>query len=144
MDRSRPGSKHHVACHGRGTPLVVITTGGNIPDVTQAINLIDAIPAVAGQPGRPRKRPDVVLADKGYDSAKVRTALTKRRIQHFIPKRGTKGIIGLGKIRWVVEQTIAHLHQFKRLATRWERTLIIHQGLTSLACALICYRRLPT
>jgi len=34
------------------------------------------------------------------------------------------------------------LHQFKRLATRWERRLDLHDSLISLACALICWRRL--
>ena len=48
----------------------------------------------------------------------------------------------LGKLRYVVEQTFALLHQFRRLAVRWERRLDIHDGLVSLACALICWRRL--
>ncbi|GAB3661567.1 hypothetical protein [Glycomyces tarimensis] len=50
--------------------------------------------------------------------------------------------IGLGRIRWVVEQAIAHFHQFKRLTIRWERHLFMHQGFTKLAAALICWRRL--
>ncbi|GAA3348553.1 hypothetical protein GCM10020358_67410 [Amorphoplanes nipponensis] len=51
-------------------------------------------------------------------------------------------IKGLGKLRYVVEQSIALLHQFRRLAIRWERRLDIHDGLVSLACALIYWRRL--
>ncbi|CAM3243178.1 Transposase IS4-like domain-containing protein [Stackebrandtia soli] len=127
-----------MACDGNGVPLAVLTTGANVNDVTCAIELVDAIPPIAGRPGRPRRRPDTVLADKGYDSRRVREAVQHRRITPIIPKRGTKGIIGLGKIRWVVERTISWLHQYKRLATRWEVHTDLHNGLISLACALIC------
>ncbi len=34
------------------------------------------------------------------------------------------------------------LHQFRPLAVRGERRLDIHDGLVSLACVLICWRRL--
>ena len=49
---------------------------------------------------------------------------------------------GLGKFGYVVEQTFALLHQLRRLAVRWERRLDIHDGLVSLACAMICWCRL--
>jgi transposase len=120
----------------------VITTGGNVPDIKAAPDLIDAIPPVAGRPGRPRRRPDTILADGGYDSAAFREWLRSKRIEPIIPQRDRKKIIGLGRIRWVVEQAIAHLHQFKRLAVRWERRLDLHQGFAALAAALICSRRL--
>lgn len=129
-------------CDGNGVPLRVITTGGNVPDVTQAIALVDGIRPVRGRPGRPRRRPEALLADKGYDSRAARDQITARQIMPIIPFRGTKGIAGLGKLRYVVEQTISHLHQFKRLAIRWERRLDIHDALVSLACTLICHRRL--
>lgn len=120
----------------------MITTGGNVNDVSMALDLVDGIAPVAGRPGRPRRRPDALLADKGYDSDRVRRELTRRRIIPIISSRGTKGIHGLGKLRYVVEQTLALLHQFTRLAVRWERHLDLHQALVSLACALICRRRL--
>ena len=121
-----------------------MTTGGNIADITTADDLVEAIPAVAGRRGRPRKRPDAILADKGYDSRRFRESLQAKGIMPVIPKRGTSGIIGLGKIRWVVERTISWLHQYKRLALRWEHHTDLHNGLVSLACSLICYRKLKT
>ncbi|MFI7239938.1 hypothetical protein [Streptomyces cyaneofuscatus] len=48
----------------------------------------------------------------------------------------------MGKLRHVVEQTFALLHQFKRLAVRWERRTERHDAFVSLACSLICFRRL--
>jgi hypothetical protein len=35
-------------CHGNGAPLKVITTGANVPDISKAIDLLDAVPPVAG------------------------------------------------------------------------------------------------
>jgi transposase len=97
---------------------------------------------VAGRPGRPRRRPDSLLGDKGYDSNPNREELRRRRILPVISSKGAPNIKGLGKLRYVVEQTFALLHQFKRLAVRWERRTELHGGFVSLACCLICWRRL--
>lgn len=59
-----------------------------------------------------------------------------------ISRKGSANINGLGKLRYVVEQTFALLHQFKRLAVRWERRTVLHDAFVSLACILICWRRL--
>jgi hypothetical protein len=48
----------------------------------------------------------------------------------------------MGKLRYVVEQTFALLHHFKRLTVRWERRTELHDAFVSLACSLICWRRL--
>jgi transposase len=68
--------------------------------------------------------------------------LRRRRILPVISRKGSANIKGLGKLRYVVEQTFALLHQFKRLAVRWERRLELHNAFLSLACSLICWRRL--
>ncbi|WP_373312252.1 IS5 family transposase [Streptomyces tauricus] len=142
VDRRKTGSKHHLICDGRGIPLHVITTAANVNDITQTLNLVDGIPPVGGRPGRPRRRPESVLGDKAYDSRAVRRELQRRRITPVISRKGAPNIKGLGKLRYVVEQTFALLHQFKRLAVRWERRLELHDAFVSLACALICWRRL--
>lgn len=100
-------------CDGRGTPLKVITTAANVNDVTQTLALVDGIPPVAGRPGRPRRRPQALLGDKGYDSGPNRRELRKQRILPVISRRGAPNIEGLGKLRYVVEQTFALLHQFR-------------------------------
>ncbi|MGW8358770.1 transposase, partial [Streptomyces wedmorensis] len=104
--------------------------------------LVDGIPPVAGRPGRPRRRPQALLADKGYGSNPNRDELRKRRILPVISRRGAPNIKGMGKLRYVVEQGEGLLHQFKRLAVRWERRTELHDAFVSLACSLICWRRL--
>ncbi|WP_385625516.1 IS5 family transposase (plasmid) [Streptomyces sp. P8-A8] len=142
VDRRKTGSKHHLICDGRGTPLKVITTAANVNDVTQTLALVDGIPPVAGRPGRPRHRPEALLGDKGYDSNAHRDELRRRRILPVISRKGSPNIKGMGKLRYVVEQTFALLHHFKRLAVRWERRTELHDAFVSLACSLICWRRL--
>ncbi|MFD5559101.1 IS5 family transposase [Kitasatospora griseola] len=142
VDRRKTGSKHHLISDGGGIPFHVITTAANVNDVTQTLALVDGVPPVAGRVGHPRKRPDALLGDKGYDSNPNRQELRKRRILPVISRKGAPDILGLGKLRYVVEQTFAQLHQFKRLAVRWERRLDLHNAFVSLACALICWRRL--
>ncbi|WP_217231546.1 transposase [Streptomyces anulatus] len=103
---------------------------------------VQADPAVAGRPGRPRRWPEALLGDKGYDSNPNRDALRERRILPVISRKGSPNIKSIGKLRYVVEQTFALLHQFKRLAVRWERRTELHDAFIALACSLICYRRL--
>ena len=126
----------------RGIPLAVTLTGGNRNDVTQLMPLIEAIPPVRGRRGRPRQRPRAVYADRGYDHDKYRAQVRAKGITPVIARRSTSHGSGLGTYRWVVEQTIALLHWFRRLRTHWEIRDDIHQAFLSLACAIICWRRL--
>jgi len=103
---------------------------------------LEAVPAVAGQPGRPRTRPDRVIADRGYDHDKYRRLVRDRGIEPVIARRQTEHGSGLGRHRWVVERTFAWLHNFKRLLVRYERRGEIHQALLTLGCCLVCFRRL--
>jgi transposase len=50
--------------------------------------------------------------------------------------------LGLGRERWVVERTIAWLHQYRRLRVRYERRADIHEAFLHIACSLICLKRL--
>jgi len=142
VDRARPGSKHHVITEGHGIPLAVSLTGGQRNDVTQLMPLIAAIPPVRGRRGRPRRRPDAVYADRGYDHDKYRRQVRQTGVTPVIARRGTEHGSGLGVRRWVVEQSIALLHWFRRLRIRWEVRDDIHEAFLSLACAIICWRRL--
>jgi len=118
------------------------TTAANRHDVTQLLPLVDAIPHVRGKPGRPKQKPDALLADRGYDSEPHREELRARGIDPVIAKRRTENGSGLGIYRYVVEQTIALLHQFKRLRIRYEKRVDIHNAFLRLGCIMICWRRL--
>ncbi|MFH8775749.1 MULTISPECIES: IS5 family transposase [unclassified Streptomyces] len=142
VDRARTGSKHHLITEAHGIPLAASLTGGNRNDVTQLMPLIEAIPPVRGRRGRPRRRPDRLYADRGYDHDKYRKQVRAVGITPAIARRGTEHGSGLGVHRWVVEQSFALLHWFRRLRIRWEIRDDIHEAFLTLGCALICWRRL--
>jgi IS5 family transposase len=131
-----------VITEAHGIPLAVSLTGGNRNDVTQLMPLIQAIPPVRGRRGRPRQRPAKAYADRGYDHDKYRKQVREKGITPVIARRATEHGSGLGTYRWVVEQSIALLHWFRRLRIRWEIRDDIHEAFLSLACAIICWRRL--
>ena len=141
VDRGRPGSKHHLLVDATGIPLAYTLTGGNRNDVTQLIPLLERVPAVAGLVGRPRRRPDQVVGDRGYDHDKHRRLVRALRITPVIGRRQTEHGSGLGVLRWVVERTFAHLHQLKRLLVRYERRADMHEAMLALGCCLVCFRR---
>jgi transposase len=141
-DRGKAGSKHHVITDAAGIPLATTLTGANAHDVTQLLPLVEAIPAIGGKRGRPRRRPKRVQGDRGYDSQPHRDELRRRGIASNLARRNTEHGSGLGKTRWVVERTIAWLHQFRRLRIRYERRDDIHQAIMAIGCALICFNYL--
>jgi hypothetical protein len=73
---------------------------------------------------------------------KYRRQVRKTGITPVIARRGTDHGSGLGTHRWMIEQSIALLHWFRRLRIRWEIRDDIHEAFLSLACAIICWRRL--
>jgi transposase len=124
--------------------LAVLLTGGNRNDVTQLLPLLQAVPPIRGKRGRPRHRPAQLYGDRGYDHDNHRRLVREKGVTPVIARRGTDHGSGLGKVRWVVEQTLALLHWFRRLRIRWEIRDDIHEAFLKLGCALICWRRLRT
>ena len=141
-DRRKLGSKHHVITDAKGIPLAALLTGANRHDVTQLLPLVAAIPPVRGQRGRPRRRPDQIQGDRAYDSEPHRKALRWLGIRPVLAQRSAEHGSGLGVYRWVVERTLAWLHQFRRLRIRYEQRADIHEAFLSIGCSLICFRRL--
>ncbi|MDT7806176.1 MAG: hypothetical protein QOI78_9609 [Actinomycetota bacterium] len=106
------------------------------------IPLIDAIPPIRGTVGKPRRRPRRLYADRGYDHDKYRKLVRARGITPVIARRGVVHGSGLGTIRWPVERTFAWLKNLRRLRIRTERRADVHQAILSLACSVICLRKL--
>jgi transposase len=106
------------------------------------IPLIDAIPPIAGKVGGALTKPQQVMGDRAYDSQAHRMQLSGRGIATAIARRNSEHGSGLGIFRYVVEQTLALFHQFRRLRTRFDRRDDIHEAFMSLGCSMICWRRL--
>jgi transposase len=123
----------------------VLSTAANVNEGTVLERLVDAIPPLRqprGRPGRPRRRPAKLHADKAYDARARRAALRRRHITPRIARRGIESSAKLGRYRWVVERDFAWLHRNRRLLVRYEREPDLHDALLHLGCALICWQLL--
>lgn len=80
-------TKIHLTCDRLGRTLAFVLSGGNVNDCTRFTQVMAAIRVGRPGPGRPRVRPDHVIADKGYSSKTIRADLRRRGIGHTIPER---------------------------------------------------------
>ncbi len=94
--------------------------------------------------GRPRKRPERLVADKAYDCDRFRGWLRRKGTILCIPQqRNRKG----RRKRWAdeykrqVESAFAWLGNLRRFVVRWERLAMMYE-VCSLACIIICLREL--
>ena len=98
--------------------------------------------------GRPRQNPKRLIADKAYDSRALRARLKARGIDLIAPHiRNHKKTQDGRKLRrylrrWKVERTIAWLQNFRRLVTRYERSLTAFRGFFHVALMMVALRRL--
>lgn len=126
-----------------GIPLAVRLTAANVNDCHLFEELRDAIPALWHRgPGRPRRRPAMVHADKGYDFRKCRRACRIRNMQARIARRGVESKEPLGCHRGVVKRDFAWLNAMRRLRTRFDRRASHHLCFLYLGSALICWNYL--
>ncbi|MEU7997676.1 IS5 family transposase [Micromonospora sp. NPDC049060] len=155
IGRSRGGlsTKIHLAVDGRGRPLSILLTPGQAGDNPQLLALLDAIRVNEPGPGRPRKRPEVLIADKGYAHDSTRRALRRRGIRHVIPersdqvtRRAAKGSAGgrppafdkaVYRKRNVVERCFNRLKQWRDLATRYAKRASLYRASLVLIAAII-------
>ena len=143
VDRGKLGYTYRVVVDRNGIPLALRLSAANDHDAKHLIPLLDAVPPIIGprgRPGRPRKRPARLHADKAYDAANLRRALRARGVAPRIARRGVESSERLGRHRWVVERTLAWLLGFRRLGAHYERRTHLLRGLLHLACALVCLR----
>lgn len=119
---------------------MVELSAANVNDHLMVPAVLDRVQPLRGRPGPPRRRITNLIGDKGYDYPSVYAELRQRGITGHIPRRGTRDKVTAG--RWIVEQTLALLHQYRRLAVRWERRTDIHYGFLHLGAALIFWRRI--
>ena len=145
--------KIHLATDGKGRPLSLVLTGGNAADTSFFTTVLDSIRVHDGRPGRPRTRPDQVLADKAYTAAANRRFLTQRGIKVTIPEREDQkaGRLRRGsaggrprsfdaeayKGRNVVERCFNRLKQWRGIATRNDKTARAYLAGLTLAAALL-------
>ncbi|MBL1121164.1 IS5 family transposase [Streptomyces sp. 110] len=158
LGRSRGGltTKIHLSCDGKGRPLAILLTPGQRHDSICAQTLLERIRVPRTGLGRPRCRPDQVIADKAYSSRGFRAYLRKRGIAHTIPEktdqrrhrynRGNRGgrppafDRQIYRQRNLVERCFNRLKGFRGIATRYDKTATSYEAAVSLASFLLWAR----
>ena len=129
----------------------MVISAGQRHDSTQLEPVLDGIrvPRPSGR-GRPRTRPDRLIADKGYSYARCRQALRRRQIPHTIPQRSDQRARratrpgrplvfdkAIYARRNVVERCINRLKQWRGLATRYEKRALNYRAMVVLASIVL-------
>jgi transposase len=159
IGRSRGGlsTKIHHACDGKGRPLVMLLGPGQGNDSPMFPHVLAAISVARSGPGRPRTRPDRVVADKAYSSRGNRRLLRRRGIVAVIPepsdqvghrkRRGSRGGRPVSydpeayRGRNVVERSFNVFKNWRGLATRYDKLAITYRGGVVLASITIWLRQ---
>ena len=141
-DRAKPGGKESLLVEGEGGPLAVVLAGAKVPDA----HLL-ADPLAATIVARPEPAPDLeqqLALDRGYDTPAGWEATVERDDEpHLPPPRAPRaaGSQCYPARRWVVERTLAGLHQCRGLLIRWEKKAQNSLGLIQVAGSLLWFRR---
>jgi transposase len=139
--------------------MAVVLTQGQARDNPQLIPLLDQVRVARCGPGRPRQRPERVVADKAYSHPSTRAALRARGVAFTCPERSDqithrkrKGSTGghppafdqrIYAGRNVVERCFARLEQFRALATRYAKRAAYYRATLILPAVVLWLREDP-
>lgn len=131
LGRSRGGfsSKIHMIVDAHGNPLDFRITSGQLSDYKMAEELILCTSA------------EFVIADKGYDSDKIRTTIEKIGAKPVIPYRSSRknpGVLDgvLYGARHAVENFFNKIKNYRSIACRYDKTWISYSAMLTIACIL--------
>lgn len=135
--RSRGGrtAKIHALSDGQGRPLVLALTPGQAADIKMLPVMLDAAPPA-----------DELLADKAYDSDKVRDDLARRGTRAVIPnKDDRKYLHPFDKRRYrkrnAIERMFCRLKDFRLVAPRYDKLARNYLAGLCLAALVSCWLR---
>jgi len=158
LGRSRGGlsTTIHRAVDRHGRALRVLLTLGRAGDNPRVLPLLDEIRVARVGPGRPRSRPEMVIADTASSHPSTRQALRDRKIRCVSPerddqiaRRAARGSRGgrppafdaeLDKQRHVIERCCNRRKQCRDLATRYAKRAASYHAELTIATIILWLR----
>jgi len=98
-----------------------------------------------------KRRAYAVLADKAYSGHALRNVLKNKGIKIVIPRKSNEKMASDGRSqlardayrnRNVVERCFGHLKEYRRIATRYDKTARNYLAMVKLGCIRLFYQRL--
>jgi transposase len=122
-----------MAVRGLGCPVRFTLTAGQKGDAPQAAALIEQLPA------------EVVMADTPYDADHLRHVIAAKAALAVIPNNPSRAIKypldkHLYAQRHLVECCFSKLKQFRRVATRFEKTAQNYRAVVTIAAIVLWMR----
>lgn len=122
-----------MAVRGLGCPVRFSLTAGQKGDAPQADGLLDGLPA------------DIVMADAAYDSDRLREVIAAKGALAVIPNNPSRAVkYPLDKHyyaqRHLIECCFSKLKQFRRVATRFEKTARNFLAVVTIAAIVLWLR----
>jgi len=119
-----------MAVRGLGCPVRFVLTAGHRGDAPQALPLIEGLAA------------KVVMADTAYDANQLRQAIAAKGALAVIPNNPSRALKHpldkhLYAQRHLVECCFSKLKQFRRVATRFEKTAQNYLAVITLAAIVL-------
>jgi transposase len=128
--------------------MTVVLTPGQRHEATAFERLLEQGAVRRPGRGRPRRRPDRVVGDKGYTGRTRRAYCRRRGIRYTIPRRRDERRTGpfdrsVYRLRHRVENLIARCKQFRSLATRYDKRAASYRALWTIAMILLSLKDTP-
>lgn len=134
IGKSRGGNstKIHLAVDSGGLPVYYELSCGNTHDIVHAESLVANCPTS-----------NMVVADKGYDSEKLRAFVRDNNATPVIPRKGNS-LVGNEDIDWcmykyrhLVENAFGRIKQYRGIATRYEKLERNYHSMLALAFTMM-------
>ncbi len=131
-----------ICSDGEGIPLAVMTETASCHEVKLIEPLLEKMTLQNRQPKR-------LIYDKAADSDALRTRLAEKGIDLICPHKSSRKKAKMQdgrklrrfRRRWKIERSIAWLHNYRRLVTRWEYYDHLYLGFVKLACLFTLLKR---
>lgn len=136
VDRRKLGTKINLVTEGGGLPIGISIANGNRHDTQLLIPLINSLYQQI-----PQSSNHFFHTDKGYISAKNRTALIENNYTPVMPQKKPKNKPRVpspkDKNRWVVERTFSWIGRFRRVFIRYEKLKVTFLAFVQFAAQII-------
>lgn len=130
-----------------GVPLAAVSAPASVGET----RLVEPVLEQLNGSGCPSLWPEIIIADKAYDSDALRAVTASVGILLLAPHRRNRrpeNCTNDGRRmrryrnRWKVERTFAHAGNYRRFTTRYERLLVTANAVVNAVCMLLVLAKL--